>query len=596
MITSRSSLVLPSLLGAGLAVVSLVGAACSDPPAPTAGADALDGAPQAPDADPAAATRCPGYRATKNAYFGDLHIHTAYSLDSFSFANRNDPAAAYRFARGLQASPVAAGEGGTVTVPALNPPLDFAAVTDHSEFLSMMGLCQYGAATTPTQCASLADQNSTRQNAVVLAAGSRLLSPSPAPLSICQDDPAGCATGERSAWQRLRSAAADAYAPCTFSSLIGYEWTATTGGANLHRNVIFGSDQVPAVPYDYIDYPSALALWQALDRGCKATQGCRALTIPHNSNFSAGKMWDTADDPAERDFMVRYQKLVEIYQHKGNSECLATDALGDPECAFEVVANQDNAAGYVRAGLAKGLTLESSTGVNPLAMGIIGSTDTHNGTPGAVREDAWRGHGANNDDTAAERLGAPTFGPGGVAAVWAEQNTRESIFAALERRETYATSGPRIKVRTYALAGVSDAQAQAFCADPDFPAQLIAAGAKPMGGNLSTTTAPTFFVSAMADQTALASFDIVRLRDQQTSIHTETLSGGAATTFCRAWKDPTFVANRPAAYYVRVMQQPTPRWSSYDCQVAPTATACTDGSLPPTIRERAWTSPIFVSR
>jgi Protein of unknown function (DUF3604) len=129
------------------AVISLVGSACSDPPTSPVDADGLNGAIEAPDEVPAAATRCPGYRAAKNAYFGDLHIHTAYSLDSFSFANRNDPAAAYRFARGLQAAPVSAGEGGTTTVPALSPPLDFAAVTDHSEFLSMMGLCEYGAAT-----------------------------------------------------------------------------------------------------------------------------------------------------------------------------------------------------------------------------------------------------------------------------------------------------------------------------------------------------------------------------------------------------------------------------------------------------------------
>lgn len=590
---------LPTRLG-NLAIAALLLAACADSP---------PSLPSAPDGDPVAASdaatappvadsalRCATYNPHKNVYFGDLHIHTSYSLDSFSFANRNDPAIAYRFARGLRSAPVSSGEGGTTTVPALTVPLDFAAVTDHAEFLSMIALCEYGAATNPAQCAALADQNSTRQQALALSSLARLLAPAPNPLPICDGNAASCVDAERSAWQRLRDAAASAYVPCQFSSLIGYEWTATTGGANLHRNVIFASDRVPEAPYDYLDYPSALALWRALDAGCKASAGCSALTIPHNSNFSAGKMWDTADDPAERDFMMRYQKLVEIYQHKGASECLASDSMGDPECAFEVVANQDNAAGYVRAALARGLALQGSTGANPLAMGFIASTDTHNGAPGSVREDAWRGHGGNNDDTATERLGAPTFSPGGIAAVWAEQNTRASIFAALERRETYATSGPRIKVRTYALANVSDAQAQNFCNDLDFPSKLLAAGAQPMGGNLATTSAPTLFVSAIADQVPLTSFDIVRLRDQLASVQTVTLAGPETSSFCRYWRDPTFVPNRPAAYYARVMQQPTPRWSSYDCQLAPNDSACTDGTLPTAIRERAWTSPIFVSR
>ncbi|MBK7535375.1 MAG: DUF3604 domain-containing protein [Myxococcales bacterium] len=539
--------------------------------------------------------QCSGYRATKNAYFGDLHIHTSYSLDSFAFANRNDPATAYRFARGLTSVPVAAGEGGTTTIPALTTPLDFAAVTDHSEFLSLMGLCDFGAAQDPAACAALANQNSNAQAALTAAALAHLLSPDPAPLAVCQQHPEDCAAGARSAWQRLREAAAAANVPCAFSSFVGYEWTATTGGSNLHRNVIFGSDAVPEVPYDALEYPSPLTLWQALDAGCKASDGCSALTIPHNSNLSNGAMWDTADSPQEREFMIRYQKLVEIYQHKGASECLPDDAQGDPACGFELLSSTADPAGFVRAALARGLGLAATIGRNPLALGIIASTDNHNGTAGDVGEDTWRGHAANTDDTPAERLGAPTFGPGGLAAVWAEQNTREAIFAALARRETYATSGPRIKVRTYALTGVSEAQAQAFCGDPAFPAQLIAAGATPMGGELSASTAPTIFVSAVADQVPLSSFDIVRLRELRTSLHSVTLSGSAGTSFCRYWRDPAFIPGRPTAYYVRVLQQPTARWSSHDCALAPDSEACADDTVPTTIQERAWTSPMFIT-
>ncbi len=565
-------------------------AASAEPPDPPAAERAAEPAAAAP-----AAATCPDYTPQKRVYFGDLHIHTSYSLDSFSFANRNDPATAYRFARGLTSVPVAAGEGGTTTIPALARPLDFAAVTDHSEFLSLMGLCDFGSAQNPAACAALADQNSTRQQALTTTSLARLISPDPQPLGACADDPAGCAAGVRSAWQRLRDAAAAAYSPCSFTSFIGYEWTATTGGANLHRNVIFGSAAVPEVPYDYLEYSTPLALWQALDAGCKTSAGCRALTIPHNSNYSSGIMWDTADSQAERDFMSRYQRLVEIYQHKGASECMPDDAQGDPECEFELASTSADPDGFARAALSRGLALRATTGANPLALGFIASTDNHNGTAGDVRDEAWNGHGANGDDSAAERLGAPTFSPGGLAAVWAEQNSRESIFAALERRETYATSGPRIAVRTYALANVTEAQAQTYCSDPAFPAKLLAAGAKPMGGELTTASAPMIFVSAVADSVPLASFDIVRLREYRTSIHTVALANSETASFCRYWKDPGFVAGRPAAYYVRVLQQPTPRWSSYDCQVSPTSEACTDGSLPSTIRERAWTSPIFVT-
>jgi hypothetical protein len=568
------------------------------------GAIACDGGPEppreprapqvaeAPQAPAASAARCADYDAKKRAYFGDLHIHTSYSLDSFSFANRNDPLTAYRFARGQTSVPAAQAQSDGVTIPALPRPLHFAAVTDHSEFLSLMGLCDFGTAQSPAACAALADQGSARQTLLTVQALARLTAPSPNPLEACQNDPAGCAAGVRSAWQRLRDAAALANDPCRFTSLVGYEWTATTGGSNLHRNVIFSGDVVPEVPIDYFTAQTPLALWRALDASCRADAGCKALTIPHNSNASDGKMWDTTDTAEERAFMMRYQRLVEIYQHKGASECLPGDANGDPECSFELLSPDADARGFVRAALAKGLGLWGTTGSNPLALGIIASTDTHNGTAGDVRENLWRGHTARTDDTPAERLGAPTFGPGGIAAVWAEENTRAAIFAALERRETYATSGPRLEVRTYALSGVSDAQAQAFCADPSFPAQLLAAGAKPMGAELRTQTAPTIFVWAKADQTPLASFDIVRMRELRTSVHTVQLTGSATTTFCRAWRDPTFLPGRPAAYYVRVLEQPTPRWSSYDCQVAPGEDACQ--TAPAQIRERAWTSPMFV--
>ncbi len=543
--------------------------------------------------------RCSTYRALKNVYFGDLHVHTSYSLDSFGFANRNDPTSAYAFARGLRDLPLASGEGGTTMAARLAPPLDFAAVTDHSEFLSLMALCGYGTRMTPLDCAALADQGSARQTALVATSLARLAQPNPTPLAICQSNPAACEVAERGAWQRNREITNAANEPCAFTALHAFEWTATTGFANLHRNVVFKSDVLPAQAPDYLSYPTPLALWQSLDATCKSADGCAALTIPHNSNFSRGQMWDTADDPISRGYMERYQKLVEIYQHKAASECVPGSALSDPACGFEFDPDNADAAGYVRNGLARGLELQRQVGTNPLAMGIIAATDTHNGAPGYVGEQTWNGHVANQDDTAAERLELPHFGPGGLTAVWAEENTRASIYAALERREVYATSGTRLRVRTYALNAPDDATAQTYCDDPMFPSKLVAAGAKPMGGTIATSRAPYIFVSAMADQTPMASFDIIRLHaagsTAQQSIHSVNLSGSQRQSFCKFWKDPAFVSGAPTLYYTRVLEASTPRWTARDCAAAPTAAACTDPTIPKQLRERAWTSPIFTA-
>lgn len=314
-------------------------------------------------------------------------------------------------------------------------------------------------------------------------------------------------------------------------------------------------------------------------------------------------MWTNAEDDAiTREMMARYQTLVEIYQHKAASECMPGGPLSDPECAFELGGDGDVASspGYVRDALARGLALAAQYGVNPMAMGIIAATDTHNGTPGQVTEDIWVGHIGTQDETAALRLDQPTFSPGGLTAVWAAENTREEIFAAFKRRETYATSGTRMAVRTYALAGLADdAAAQAMCDDPMFPRALVEAGATPMGGELSAGASAYFFVAAVADATPLDSYDVVRLRldgagDPAVSIHTETLASGERSSFCSFWKDPDFAVGVPAVYYTRVFEQLTPRWSGYDCAVAPVA-GCTDGSIPQVIRERAWTSPVYVT-
>jgi hypothetical protein len=454
----------------------------------------------------------------------------------------------------------------------------------------------------------------------------------------CQGDPAAaaCATASKGAWASLQQAANAANEQCKFTSLYGYEWSAITDGANLHRNVIFGSDKVPAEVYDYIRKPTPVELWQALDDNCKIENGCDALTIPHNSNLSFGTMWDTAGPPTAPNatavaLMRKYQTLAEIFQHKGNSECAPGDPLADPDCAFEQVTgtliggvngNQggdattpDAGPGMIRNGLALGLAHVAANptnpNANPLEMGFVGATDNHNGLAGAVDEgnaDAgapWVGALSQGDDTPEERLADyPTFNPGGITGVWAEQNTRASIFGALKRREVFGTTGPRIAVRFFAIDAANDTAAAAYCADPDFPSKLVAAKAATMGA-VSTGMAgkppPYLFVAAMRDASGMGRpldrIDFVRLAPDASGAIThfiESKSVAGASSTCKFWKDPGYRSGVASLYYARVFQQPTWRWSHYDCQVAPDAGGCNPGGeLDVKVRERAWSSPIF---
>jgi hypothetical protein len=370
----------------------------------------------------------------------------------------------------------------------------------------------------------------------------------------------------------------------------------------LHKNVVFGGASVPARPLDSLTHPTQEDLWRGLASGCGGDAGCEAITIPHNSNLSEGLAFEVPTDPTDQANMIRYQRLVEIYQHKGGSECLSDDG-SDPDCAFEQLADHVDVTrdkpGYVRDGLKKGLALRSTSGKNPLMMGIVGATDDHNGTPGNTRESTFPGHVGSNDDTAAKRLApgseANGFGPGGLTVAWAEENTRESIYAALKRRETHATSGTRMLVRLFQTFDTGDA-----CADPSFPKSLVDKGAVPMGGSFkSGAAAPRFVVRAWKDQTALARVDIVKawvdgagaLRER---VVQNVLAAGSATA-CLTWQDDEATPG-PALYYARVLEAPTPRWSANDCAKAASANpaACADGgALNVMIQERAWTSPIW---
>jgi len=550
--------------------------------------------PEAGPVEPAAppdggvdAGRCADYAPLKRPLFGDLHAHTSYSADAYAFDTRNTPLDAYAFARGKTLQ-IGGANGPTTTI---DRPLDFLAVTDHSEFLAVSYGCgtdRDGQPYDPDKrifdTAACRAFRSDRQ-------GLQLASIFGVLRNVC--DGGACEPITTTAWQREQQAAAAANEPCTFTSFVAYEWSRTVEGKTLHKNVIFAGDKVPERPFDSLAYPTPEQLWTALAGGCGAG-GCEAVTIPHNSNMSQGLAFETPSAAIDRENMGRFQKLVEVFQHKGGSECLSAT---DPDCAFEQLEDTRDVArdkpGYVRDGLAKGLALQAATGANPLAFGFVGATDDHDGTPGNVRESTFPGHLASNDDQPQERISSAElrgFNPGGLTVAWAEENTRASIYAAFQRRETYATSGPRLVVRFYRVDDVTNA-----CADPAFPKALVERNATPMGG---TFRGPArFVVHAWKDATPLARIDIVKVWIDGSGTARERVVARPVTdgtSACSTWEDDD--ATGPALYYARILETPTPRWSAYDCDRAPAAnpTGCAPGGeLRRPIQERAWTSPIW---
>jgi hypothetical protein len=252
------------------------------------------------------------------------------------------------------------------------------------------------------------------------------------------------------------------------------------------------------------------------------------------------------------------------------------------------------------------LALRSLSGINPFQMGIVGGTDDHDGLPGNVASDTWPGHTGQTDDSPAKRLLNPAAnGPGGLTGIWAEQNTRGNLFGALKRRETMATSGPRIAVRFFQT---WDATAYCSGALPDggrepFPENIIDVGGAPMGAVMvpppGGVPMPSFTVSALKDRDDLAEVDIIKLSfaggANQEQVFTFTALPNPAAV-CLSWQDPAFDPTAPALYYARVLEVPTYRWSHYDCLADPAADpqGCgPDGGLDVRVQQRAWTSPIW---
>lgn len=613
---------------------------------------------------------CDDYDPLRQPFFGDLHVHTRYSADASIYGTKAEPRDAYDFARGGTILFSDADEQPTRPVH-LDRPLDFAAVTDHSEFIGEVDVC-----TRPDSpvydirmCRILRQyEPPDRQFGTIV----QWLYPAgvddpPPSLPFCTMPGIDCDAAAVSVWQEMQAAAEAAYdrtGACRFTSFIGYEHTPSRGGRHLHRNVIFRNEHVPRQVYSQLETAAGgvpQGLWTAIEEHClDAGTGCEAVIIPHNSNLSDGLQFFDPADAAEAQRRQDREPLVEIYQSKGGSECrfdrLAGRGVGteDELCTFEQIKEASEVPGQrpptideyparnlVRNAIGDGLKIEETLGVNPFRFGFIAGTDSHDAAPGNTEEQGYEGKDGNNDATPQRQIQGITNNPGGLAVVWAEENSRDAIFTALHRRETYATSGTRPVVRFFAgdLAGVA-------CGDPDFIVRAYQTGT-PMGGEIGAVRgdeSPRFAVLALKDPgtEAVPGTDLQRIqivkswlengepRDRAYDVAGDAANGAdvdpatcaprgpGAAELCAVWEDPDFNPDQRALYYARVLENPSCRWSTYVCQTAgvdPFAADCAaqaaaadpayancclgeanDPFLSPVAQERAWTSPVWYRR
>ena len=572
----------------------------------------------------------------RNVYYGETHMHTAYSLDAFIGGTRQTPSDAYRAAKGEAV--IVNGQPHK-----LRRPLDFAAVTDHSEYIGEMY-------STLTEGAPGHNQDLLKQLRGLQDIDERnawffkyVISNNRGTTPKHPTFFAGSKT-VKSAWKIAVEAADEHNDPGHFTALVAFEWSAAPKGGNLHRNVLFRSSKVPEIPVSYIDINREEGLWEWMAKQEK--KGIHLLAIPHNSNASKGLMFnenDSSGKPIDLEYAqtrAHFEPLIEMMQIKGNSEVHRSFWQADEFADFE---NADSLANYsgrkmekrnfVRYGVAKGLADQQKLGANPYPLGFIGGTDNHNGMMSDVDEDNFvGGHGPTDGTVEARRTGevgswilGKDLSIGSLSGVWATSNTRAGIFDAMRAKETFATSGPRMAVRFFAGWNFSDD----LYTNSDMLKQAYAGGV-PMGGTLvadvTQLNSPKFLVFATKD--ALGAnldrvqivkawvdvngathdkvFDVVwsdaRKRDSNGKLPTVGNTVDLATATYRntigaselasVWRDPEYKAGQGALYYVRVLEIPTPRWSTYD---AVRAGLPLMEDAPAVIQERAWSSPIWFS-
>ncbi|MCB1707456.1 MAG: DUF3604 domain-containing protein [Halioglobus sp.] len=581
-----------------------------------------------------AATASAAPNPERNVYFGETHVHTAWSLDAFvGFGvTMGGPDTFYKYATGE-----------TVQHPGgfpvkITEPLDWAADTEHVEYL--------GAAQ------SALDPNSPLSKTLLGHAikfgkeKDALLTFKLLQVTIIKGHPIEALMSPEilgTYWQRLVEIADDFYRPGEFTTFAAYEWTSTPNTSNMHRNIFFlDTRKVPELPFTSIESTDPRDLWQWMD-GQRA-MGNELLAISHNGNLSNGLMFPTVQDegglPLDKawaETRMRNEPLSEMKQVKGQSETTPALSPNDEFANYEVFVWQllggtgtpHNYGSYIRPAYRDGLAMQTVLGANPYKFGLVGGSDAHvNSVP--YRQNNYRGVHGTADDTPQKRLHGGALGlnnlwptPAGLTAVWAEDNNREAIFSALKRKEAYSTSGVRIKVRLF---GGWD-----FTADmltrADWVRTAYATGAT-MGGDLPAPTAkaPSFALWAVMDPTSAnldriqivkgwssngqsfeRIYDVAWSGDRQPdpvsgkvppvgntvnlmdASYTNTIG---APELSAVWSDPDFDPALDAFYYARVLEIPTPRWSTIQAlqlgEVPPSG-----AGFQPLIQERAWTSPIW---
>ncbi len=586
------------------------------------------------------------------AYWGDTHLHTAMSMDAGAFGARLTPEDAYRFARGEELT------SSTGLRVKLSRPLDFLVVADHSDNMGFFPRLYAG------EPALLADPTGRRWYDMIQAGGQKGVEAAveiivafsqnkfPKALASLPGSPA-----YRSAWEETIEAAEKYDDPGRFTAFIGYEWTSNTGGNNLHRVVIYrdGGDKASVMdPYTALkplgsDNPRDLWKWM---QKYKEKTGGRLLAIAHNGNLSNGIMFPLVEsftgkavDRAYAETRAKWEPLYEVTQIKGDGEAHPYLSPNDEFADYETwdQANLDLSVPkqndmlqyeYARSALQLGLVLEQKLGINPYKFGMIGSTDSHTGLATAEEENFFAKHsgaepGPKRWEHPMAKVGDKEYTgwsmvSSGYAAVWARENTRQALFDAMMRKETYATTGPRMLVRFFGGWDFTAADAQ-----NRLPAAVGYAKGVPMGGDLRRAPqgkAPTFLVAALKDPLSgnLDRIQIVKVwvdakGKRQEKVYDVVWSGGrkpgadgklppvgdtvdvanatwtntiGAPELITVWTDPEFNPKLRAAYYTRVIEIPTPRWTAYD---AKRFNVKMDPKVPMITQERAYTSPIWYS-
>lgn len=565
----------------------------------------------------------------RNLYWGDLHIHTSLSSDAWTMGVRALPDDAYTFTRGGEIEH-AGGYG-----VQLSRPLDFAAVTDHSEYMGVLR------ALNPKLPLSERSYKTRMRNDGKIGNTLAFLRTTLG-FSLKDVVAPGWQKITASAWQDSIASTERHYTPGVFTTFVAYEWSSLPNSANLHRNVVYRGSKVPDLPYSSLESNDPRDLWAALDAQREA--GMDNFAIPHNGNVSNGRMYDsvTFDGGTFSEkyaaTRMRNEPISEIFQVKGSSETHPMLSPDDPFAGFEIfdqllspdASFAEPSGGYTRDALRLGIELSHKEGFNPYRFGVIGASDGHNATS-PVEEDNYHGKLPILDGSAATRLrensylprdmlGGTIWSAAGLAAVWAQENTRESLFDAMRRKETYATSGPRMAVRFFggwryskdlfnAQDWITVAQQNGVPMGAELPLMqgdapptfAVWAIRDPQSGNLDRVQIVKGWVTSEG-ATQEKVFDVVWSGDRTLDANGKLPPVGNTVNVAEAsytnvigksqlstvWTDPEFDPNREAFYYARVLEIPTPRWSTFDAKALGI-----EAPEPAWLQERAVTSAIW---